>query len=271
MCSDRRGRNTRQLLGERSARRGGNRDQSGRPTHASNQSKGNRRVMTQPTITDAWVLFLDVYGFTAMTRREDPKLLYERLSRAHAAIHTHLTHFRPELPIFVLSDSVFILLPVATPADALDQLSRFVDPTRHILGSFLKFGLPARGGFAFGSVVFDRHVLVGEAVARAAKLEPEIPAPLVVLPEVEVQRAGIVAYPGRMDSPPEYLFLKRKQLILGRFVTPFPVEEFAEAATRYLEQYALEGPYELASAWLYVRNELLAGMGAHSRGTRTRA
>lgn len=200
-----------------------------------------------------WVVFLDVFGFTAMLDSQEIEDTHRRLTTCHKRM-SNLPTWSTDPPLtYLLSDSVFLLYLVPTPETKFQVMRRCIQDVEEVLGVFAQDDLPLRGGIAYGKVRTGPLTLVGQAVARAASYEASFPLPLVLLPAREILGESCTT-----DWVPEMtdVGLKNGQLMLAHTVFPKPLEALTDLATRRYEESRIWGPYDVANAWHQVLEEI---------------
>jgi hypothetical protein len=195
---------------------------------------------------DAWVVYLDVFGFSAYVS-EDVETVVSNLHSGHEFLSTRFQTRRERVHVRVISDSVFIIYRTRDSDDASRVLHECYEDLQDLLREFVELRLPLRGGMAFGKVYISDTLLLGEVVVRAVRTESMIEAPFVVLPKNEMSvLKGTGNVPGRMAQVP----VKDGGLVSGVLIRPHPYDQllrFAkESASRHLEK----GPPPLARKWV---------------------
>ena len=218
--------------------------------------KASRRghLRTSIRVCNAWVAFLDVYGFSDMVRSQNPEHLSRRLLKARAEVVRIASTSESKPVMHSLSDSIFLVYPISTRSSKWTALRRCIDDTQSILATFVKHGLPLRGGVAFGKVSYGPNLLLGRAVLAAVNYEDIVPAPLVLLPAREISgKAGHIEFP---VSDIHNIILKDGGTMSAKLLFPSPIDGFYELVLLRAEQLALNGPYLVATAWNNARDFL---------------
>ena len=194
---------------------------------------------------DAWIAFLDVYGFKAMIATKDQTLISQNLAKAHQTLRNEIKEIPGEELLYSFSDSVFIVLRVAKPDDKGFALHKCVERCQQIMNIFVDKELPLRGGIAFGSVCVGDQFIVGDALVRAVSYEGLVDAPLVLLPAFEIGKELI--------SQVTEITVKGG-LIKAKLIFPDPLDNYWRFVTEAAQRYLSIGPPNVALAWVNARN-----------------
>lgn len=205
-----------------------------------------------PSTTDAWVAYLDVYGFSALVRasREEMDRLSESLARAQAATQAEIDKRKDPAKLLLFSDSLFLTYPVggAGRDHVRAALHKCLEDVAAVLERFCREALPLRGGIAFGRVGLGPNLLVGDPVIRAAEYEKLLVAPLVLLPEVELERAQ--CSDPQIRRRPQLVSVRDGGIIKARVIAPRNLERYRKFVAERLDRAAVEGPYDTTRAWV---------------------
>lgn len=193
----------------------------------------------------AWVAFLDVYGFKALftqqkkTPSEVAGLLYELQARAEAEAKCDVSF------TYFFSDAI-VLIQRAT--DTPDRgLQRIEELIRHLCLEATRHGLALRGAVTFGEMVADQSVCVGMPLAKAYELEQRMAMPIVILP----QR---YALDGNHSLLKDLRDIPMKDGMLRAFaILPSPITPLRELASRFEQAALVNGPHHVASVWQRTR------------------
>ena len=196
-------------------------------------------------VTNAWVAFLDVYGFTALLEKNDFLTLHENLLKGHEFIKTRIND-NPNARVFYFSDSIFLIYKIDEPNEKGKILNILINDIRKIMGCFIELELPLRGALSYGEVVYSENVVVGKPIVTAYQTELKVPCPLFFIPSCEIEDTE---HKLRDLSQDNILKLKKEIPKYGRFVCPFPIEEYYDSVRKYFHNYAKNGPDEPAKAW----------------------
>ena len=197
--------------------------------------------------SDAWIAYVDVYGFKAKVRKNSADLttLIEAIQIAHRQI---LPRLQDSTKLYALSDSIFLIVRV----DAVDvwcAYQQLIADLRILADEFLGQGLPLRGGIAFGPVCSGDGILLGEAIERAVGYEGLVGAPVVILTESEAKRAGLDTRLGPFKSVELLNDTGRLGLHSIMVIKPKSPTRFRRFALNLLRDHLVEGPPHVAYAW----------------------
>ena len=211
-------------------------------------------------VFDAWVVYLDVYGFSAMVKGGMSAELQERLIRTHKKARKLVKRNSPDATYIFISDSTCLVYPAPENSNRLANLDRCAEDVSEIMTLFLEEGLPLRGSAAFGEVAYGDRILVGRPVLRAVSLEKSIPFPLVVVPLSELYPSG--KSPTELDNWGRFTLQKIAVRPTGQLhaliIFPSNLDSFAEKVRRLLDRYLTFGPPEVAVAWALASEHLQA-------------
>ena len=200
-------------------------------------------------IEGAWVAYLDAFGFSAAVgKRPEAQIngFFEDLYRQLAAA-------KPKLAAaYQFSDSVFLIQKsFPDPSRALEQLIIAIEDLQRIA---LQYRLVFRGAIAFGSVTFGGFGCYGSPVVDAARLEPHLAVPLVVLPTKYIERAN--DYLRKAYNPDSGLGLelptksiRTKTGLISAYIVPPPDRLYANVAHKEIHRSLIDGPDHVAPAW----------------------
>lgn len=207
--------------------------------------------------SSAWVAFLDVFGFSALVRSakaKKAKELISRLSDAHTAVRKDFSQVQSPAKTFIFSDSMFLVYKFTNSSSASLLLNRCVDDVCRMMDLFAKRELPLRGGIAFGSITLDDNVLLGEPVLQAVDYERIAIAPVVLLPQAQLNAAGCTG--DSLKLPSQMVPTRNGGLLKAHVIGPYNKRDYLRFIDRRIEQTAVEGPYEVAQAWQLAKNLL---------------
>lgn len=193
---------------------------------------------------EAWVVYMDIYGFKSMVMSQEIKLLTRKLLDVRSDAIKSVVRIDQIPIVYLLSDSIFLVYPVDknNVKTKSSQLQRCIEDAAEVLSKFAECQLPLRGGISFGEVCYGSHTLTGKAVVSAVQNETLVSAPLVVLPAKEIGQGilvrGFKLYP-----------VKPHGLMKLKLVFPQPCDEFYRLVHTNLTKYVVEGPYDVAQAW----------------------
>lgn len=188
--------------------------------------------------TDAWVLYIDLYGFSAQVSREGEVECFDRLNDVVLDIRqaTLRTGFTP----LILSDSIFVVAQTPTREDR-DVFRDFYNLTRDIQDELIDRNFLPRGGVAFGQIRISDRILVGRPVIAAVRVEQHISLPCVFLPAREKA-------PIRLPRRQQFAMpTKTKGLVRGAVILPRTIEPLRKLVADRLDEALLDGPDTVAS------------------------
>ncbi len=110
--------------------------------------------------------------------------------------------------VTTISDAILLSVPLGVRAKPAERLRRIFSCLRAVYGvqqSLLALGLRTRGGVAIGGLIHKSHLVVGEGLVRAYKLESE----LAIYPRVVIDRSIIRLL---IDGPMPNMVLFRNRL-----------------------------------------------------------
>lgn len=193
-----------------------------------------------------WVVYLDVYGFTALVKGGNPTQIHERLLQCETEITRILR--RSAVKKFTFSDSTLLFFP-AVQKKKLVVLKRCLELVAVVMGVFIRKHLPLRGGISYGSVTLGEGLLIGEPVIHAVQYESIVNGPFVLLPAKELaQYNPLTSF--NPDLPPIILItLNDGNCMSGTLVCPFPREDLANLASEQFMHHSVHGPFTVAKMW----------------------
>jgi len=194
----------------------------------------------------AWVVFIDVYGFSNMVSSEDNYKVYQYLELTCRLVSDEISNFTHKPLIYTFSDCMFMVFLVDSEYDkfiVFDSCEKF---TSAAMSLFVDNDLPVRGGVSYGEIIYSSNVLIGNPVVRAVKYESIILEPVVIVPSKELKTSGNV---GGMIPTPTEIFLKDGGLLSGVTIMPCPIDKFRRMVADKLARHSVEGPPLVAKAW----------------------
>ena len=119
----------------------------------------NLRPMVKTS--NAWVCFMDIYGFSYMVDNLSPQELedfHQRLVNCY--IDTKAANSVKTIKCYFFSDSIFIInLVKKNKSTALNHLISFV---KNVMGIFFNAGFPLRGCIYYGNISCQMQLTVNE-------------------------------------------------------------------------------------------------------------
>ena len=211
-------------------------------------SKHRRVIGPSAQETEAWVAFLDIYGFTnSVLQSEKKRTLPDTFDTLRGA-HAEFAKKRGSLPkTFFLSDNVFFVRHVN--GDNFAQFQALLADIRVFIDAFIKRKLPIRGGVSFGNVMIGPNLLVGSCVSRAVDYEKTIHAPLVIVPEIELAHAKVLGFAAPRTELVVQLPDRSFGLLNGLVVRPGNYARYKQYALEEYRNLRTVGPPRAALAW----------------------
>jgi hypothetical protein len=201
--------------------------------------------MTQ--LSDAWVVFLDIYGFSSMIKTCEPDALHNTLLSVYEDIRHYMCNNTVlENYLYSFSDSIFIIFPCLDLGVKGDVLHGCIPTIRNILGLSIKKNLPMRGALAYGKVSYDTNLVVGYPVLNAYKYEQSLPCPLLFLPYRELE---FTEYEKDDFQSEDIIIMKDGTPMAGILIPPFPIELLYETIKSNYKKYIMDGVPGPAKAW----------------------
>jgi hypothetical protein len=137
---------------------------------------------------DAWITYIDIWGFSHLVEHTKPEELHTRLEQTVHECTRVLNSSNPEPPrIFFFSDSLFLAFDIPRCGQRFQAFETCRDKTQEVIQIYLDQDFFPRGGMAFGNIAVAEGILFGQPVVRAARYEHALTAPLVMLPMLEAQ------------------------------------------------------------------------------------
>ncbi len=193
--------------------------------------------------TQAWILYIDIYGFSDQVGKEGEKICFSRLNEAVKKIRTDVLEadFYP----LILSDSIFLIAPTDARKNR-ELFLKFYELSRDIQDELIDHQFLPRGGIAFGQVCISDRTIVGKPVIEAVRLEQHISIPCVFLPAREKQ-------PYEINS---HLLMptKTQGLVQGLVVLPRTIRSYRALIKKRLTDALMYGPDKAASALAQLDN-----------------
>lgn len=202
--------------------------------------------------TEAWVAFLDIYGFKSILKDTDKFIdeLSKKIIASHKEVSKILSKINSPAELFVFSDSMFLAYPVNS-ADNEDKKNKFrwcVEDTAKVLDIFSKKKLPLRGGIAYGNACLKKNLLIGEAVVRAVHYEESVPCPAVFLPKKELRLCFGDSIPTHKLNFND-IKLKQGGITKATLIFPNPVDAFFSLIVEKYKKHIIDGPPVIAQTW----------------------
>lgn len=205
---------------------------------------------------NAWVTYLDIWGFSNEVERTPAQDLHYRLSGLVKDCSKRLVSDPTISPkAFFFSDSLFLAFDIPRCGGALQAFEACRDRTQEVIQTYLEHDFLPRGGIAYGQVTIAEGILVGLPVVRAAKCEQALTAPIVILPFHELERCFANELPlSRSDC--SIVPTRSGGLVRAYLVHAMHIEDQIQAVESRLEQYLVKGP-ELGATGLQLALRLL--------------
>jgi hypothetical protein len=205
---------------------------------------------------NAWVTYLDIWGFSHEVERTPAEDLHQRLSSLVKECSDRLASDPSISPrTFFFSDSLFLAFDIPRCGGSLDAFEACRDRTQEAIQIYLAHDFLARGGIAYGEVAIAEGILVGLPVVRAAKCEQALTAPIVILPTHEMERCFRDESPIPKSNCP-IVPTRNGGLVRAYLVHAMHIEDQILAVETRLEQYLVKGP-ELGATGLQLTLRLL--------------
>lgn len=116
-------------------------------------------------VSKGWVVFLDIFGFTAQLKSIKHHELHRKLTdccdhiRRTVLYDKNRNAYKSYIYFYIFSDSIFLLYSTESGRSKEMLLREVISDTREVMGLFMKYNLPLRGGVAFGEVSHDKYLL----------------------------------------------------------------------------------------------------------------
>jgi hypothetical protein len=196
---------------------------------------------------EAWIAYIDLYGFSAQVRRDTPAATYKTLAECLKEI-AELTQ-ASGFTLQALSDSIFIV-GFLGGRHGNDPLSAFLHCLRAAQDKLVAAGFLPRGALAAGEVYISPGLIVGEPVIRAVRDEQCLDIPCFVIPSRELR--GNATWLRHETIIP----IKGGGAFLGVPLFPENIEPYLKLITERLNEALLNGPPTVAAAYLRLKDQL---------------
>jgi hypothetical protein len=208
-----------------------------------------------------WVAFLDIYGFSAAVSHSEKTKSLQNIFATLELAYKDFLQKRPSPPaIYRLSDNIFFVRQCASNvSDSNAAFEKLLHDIRVLISIYVKNDLPLRGGVAYGEVAMDANVLVGSAVARAVEYEKWAMAPVVIVPESELDAAGILHMVGARQDITVTPTNQSDGTMRALLVRPTDETDYVDYAKKQYLHFRRAGPFNVASAWKEAWNRLETG------------
>lgn len=218
--------------------------------------------MTNCNSYNAWVTYLDIWGFSHEVERTPPTEIYDRLSNMVTKYSNRLAADPSILPeTFFFSDSLFLVFDVSRCGGRLQAFEACRDRTQEMIQTYLDAKFLTRGAIAYGEVAVGKGILLGPPVVRAAKWEQALTAPIVILPMAEIERCFKEA-PPLAASNLSIVSTSNGGLVRAYLVHATHISDQIQAVKIRMEECLDKGP-ELGAARLQLALELLRKCNNH--------
>ena len=204
--------------------------------------------MAELQSVDAWITYIDVWGFSQLVEHAKPEELHNRLEQIVQKCTNTLNSNKSGIPrVFFFSDSLFLAFDIPRCGTRFEAYETCRDKTQEVIQIYLDQGFCPRGGIAFGNVAVAEGILFGQPVVRAARYEHALTAPLVVLPMHEASRCfgenSPLNYQNCSDVP-----TRNGGLIKAHLVRAIHDTEQIDKYRILRDKYLVEGPDTGAAA-----------------------
>jgi hypothetical protein len=195
---------------------------------------------------DAWIAYIDIYGFSALVRDQTSEGVYLNLADSLKEIADAVA--RHKFSLQALSDSIFIIS--FRNQQSVQTLPPFIACVREVQDCLVAAGFLPRGAITKGKVHLSGAVIVGEAVIRSVRCEQALDIPCVVVParELEGSRTWLRH---KADLP-----IKGGGIMLGVPIFPDNIETYCNVIDFKLDEARLKGPPAVASSLLRLQTHL---------------
>lgn len=194
---------------------------------------------------DAWVVYCDIYGFSAFVEDEEMSHVIDLLHAGHDYIQVLFAGRLDKVYVRLISDSIFLVYRVSEKGDKAAVLQECISDTQKLMGYFADIELPLRGSIAYGNICIGENLILGKVVLRAVRSESLLPAPLVLLPLKEINDIPDPDKPMGVER----ISIKGDGMITGILIQPMPVDSLIRLAYKYANKYCLNGPYVVGRVW----------------------
>ena len=201
-------------------------------------------LLDSPAIINAWVVFLDIYGFSYMLEGSQTDTIHKTMLKCYSAVYKLLRPVKDKYLLYFL-DSIFLVFPVEPLEHKAILMRQCINKAVDIMGVFVNNGFPLRGGMAYGEICHSANLLIGKAVVNAVKYESLVEAPLLVLPFSEYEQYSSSAE----FTLGDIILLKNDFPVFAHLFHPFPKDEYFKTVDDNFRRYCLNGPAAPAKAW----------------------
>lgn len=214
-------------------------------------------------IQKAIVVYLDLYGFSALVTQASEEERIETVFNAYEQCAENIKgilrgeDFYPNNSYF-LSDSIFLIFPVASSKELCNRLRCCKGAIGKILDLFVAVGLPVRGGIAYGDVLCGRNALMGKAVIRAVRHESMAPLPAILLPWKETISCEGTKYESDKKNNISLKSVDGQSAVMNaELILPQDSNAFLRLVSEHMEKTLLHGPYNVAASWCTIFDYLV--------------
>jgi hypothetical protein len=218
-----------------------------------------KKLPSRVSTFNAWVVYLDVYGFSAKVEEGVAPIVQKDLVSVHKRARRFLREKYSETIYLSISDSTCVVYPVGDVNDKIESLNRCAGAVSGIMDFFFDRDLPIRGCACFGQVVFGDNILVGSPVLRAVELEKLLPFPLVAVPLREMYPRGTKKRSELEDwgrQTLERIVVRPDGQMYACLIFPSQLDAFGRYVDEKLEHYLTSGPTGAASGWALTQEYL---------------
>jgi hypothetical protein len=194
--------------------------------------------------TTAWLAYIDIYGFGPELTDPNLAALSEKLRALQAAIDKIIS-IDPNLHLYMLSDSI-VVFSSHFDGERARALTTLINCLVKIQTVAIELEFVFRGTVSNGNIVYGNRVCLGPALSRAVRLEAQLALPLVIVPEIEIDRT-VDIFPFEPAGP--LVVPTKGGLILGTPIFPAPIDKFRQHARKRFVDSAKAGPDHVAKVW----------------------
>jgi hypothetical protein len=194
--------------------------------------------------TDGWLAFFDIYGFGSEIAQRRNSALARRLDNFHEVLADLAAS--KSIIFYMFSDSVVLFAEdkkfTETPEKGLPAI---IDTIRTAQLRGLEQSFMLRGAVCHGKMQLSDVGFTGDPLLKAARLEPNLALPLIVLLEEDL-------HPNSKNAPSHRRisnFPTKTGIRSGHVILPSPLEPMLRHAIQRRDRHLREGPDEIARIW----------------------
>lgn len=189
-----------------------------------------------------WLAFFDIYGFGDEIEKVKIQSLAARLDKLHAKLLDLANN--KGLIFYMFSDSV-VLFAEDAKFNETEGLSTLIDALRTSQLRALDEDFMLRGAICHGEMALSPNGFTGQPLLKAARLEPQLALPLIVILDVDLNPKAD-AFPANRTLG---IIPTKSGIVRGHVILPSPVKPMLEHATKRLNKHLREGPDHVARTW----------------------